>query len=159
MYYYTILFNKNTRVDKKTAIRKIKSILNDIRGWRKMGYNFHYIPENLVHTKGRLNFVIIFASNQFIVNTCGMNINKLSCADMSTNTIYINTNRWREGSIASKLNIHNYRTYVINHEVGHILGRHHIRCRKDITSLAPIMMQQTLGIGGCTPNCWPLDWE
>ena len=48
----------------------------------------------------------------------------------------------------------NYRIYLINHEVGHILGMEHdkpIKNRK-----VPVMVQQTLSIGLANPNPWPL---
>ena len=72
---------------------------------------------------------------------------------MITNKIYINLNRWTKGSKASKLNLNNYRHYVINHEVGHILGFDHDKPKKN--RLCPVMVQQTLSIGEAKPNPFP----
>jgi hypothetical protein len=63
------------------------------------------------------------------------------------------------GAVAYAGNLAAYRLYVINHETGHALGNGHVQCPKK-GALAPVMMQQTLGIstpgvGACKPNPWP----
>jgi len=47
-----------------------------------------------------------------------------------------------------------YRTYLVNHEVGHAIEkREHATCSVP-GSKAPVMMQQTKGTGECTPYPW-----
>lgn len=64
--------------------------------------------------------------------------------------IWLNADRWMHGSAASKLPLAEYRQYMVSHEMGHSLGHDHVKCSG--SGPAPIMMQQTLGIGTCSPN-------
>jgi hypothetical protein len=66
----------------------------------------------------------------------------------------INAWRWVNGGPGYERNIDAYRQYVVNHEVGHALGYPHVRCPSPDV-LAPVMLQQTLGLDGCRPNPWP----
>ncbi|MFF5215385.1 DUF3152 domain-containing protein [Micromonospora sp. NPDC000442] len=71
--------------------------------------------------------------------------------------VIINLDRWRLSVphfVEADVPLSLYRTYVVNHEVGHELGNRHERCpgRGDP---APVMMQQTLFLKGCVANPWP----
>lgn len=153
------LKNNKTESNKYFIIHKILSVLDDKRGWRKFGYTFEYIQKNT--SDKDIDLIITVKPNADIRRICGFD--GLSCASYGNQRlkfIYINLENWLNGSDKSKLSLDLYRTYVINHEMGHILGRHHLKSEDQKPgSLAPIRIQQTLGIGHCSPNPYPLDWE
>lgn len=65
----------------------------------------------------------------------------------------LNADRWTDG-VAHVDDLALYRSYLVNHEVGHGLGYGHEDCPMR-GGLAPIMMQLTLATQGCLPNGVP----
>jgi hypothetical protein len=65
----------------------------------------------------------------------------------------INADRWFTG-VRHVSDLTLYRTYLINHEVGHALGHGHRSCPGD-GRLAPVMMQLSKSTYGCVPNGVP----
>jgi hypothetical protein len=85
------------------------------------------------------------------------------CAPLRTNGYFscgtggravLNVARWLTGADAYPGALPAYRQYLVNHEVGHVLGRGHEPC-PGAGQPAPVMMQQTKGLDGCTPVSWP----
>jgi hypothetical protein len=50
---------------------------------------------------------------------------------------------------------------LVNHEVGHLLGRHHPAAPQCPRAGLParVMSQQSTELNGCLPNPWPLAQE
>jgi hypothetical protein len=86
------------------------------------------------------------------------NINGVSYTSCrAVGQVIVNLDRWRlsvDHFVEAKIPLSLYREYVVNHETGHELGRSHERCPGD-GKTAPVMMQQTLFLDGCTANAWP----
>lgn len=109
-------------------------------------------------------FVITLASPSTTAKWCARSgldttVDNVSCDSASTERVMINAYRWARGAETfGPDRIREYREMLINHEVGHRLGKGHVNCPKE-GALAPVMMQQTkyLTVGGatCRPNAWP----
>ena len=121
----------------------IGTYLNDPDGWSKHGYSFEPV-------ESKESVLIRLSSPATIKKVCGLPGN-LSCAELGGRYMYLNADRWFNGASASKLSILNYRQYMVSHEIGHILGHDHVKCPCK-NCPAPIMLQQTKGIGECQPN-------
>ena len=133
-------------VEKKYNCKSVQELvmiyLHDPDGWGKHGYKFTEVSSNE-------DVLISLSSPKTISKVCGFS--NLSCAEIGGNRMYLNAYRWFNGSSKSKLPLINYRQYMVSHEMGHILGHQHEKCTHKGYP-APIMMQQTLGIGKCSPN-------
>jgi hypothetical protein len=129
----------------------IERVLSDPRGWLRAGYTFRLVSVSPADVE------IVLASPSMTDQLCAplQTLGRYSCAQ--GNRAVLNFERWRHGAPAYA-SIARYRTYMINHEVGHLLGRAHAYCPA-AGAPAPLMMQQTKGVAPCRPNPWPLPWE
>ena len=165
--FINISVDSNVDQDESKFIDEVKKILMDKRGWSSKGYNFVFVSKSVfekIHVSGKksLKFRLRLSQNRTIVNECQFDENeKLSCYNPTINppNVLINDFRWKNGSKQSKLLLKDYHVYVINHEVGHALGRGHVAKCSCESCYVPVMMQQTISIGKCKPNPWPLNNE
>ena len=142
--------NVDPEVEKRYDVRTpsqfefyVIAYLNDPNGWSTKGYFFEPVSQNE-------DVLIRLVTPSTIERECGQT-RHLSCAEVGGRNMYLNADRWFYGSKESKLSLDNYRQYLVSHEIGHILGYRHESCPCPKCK-APVMMQQTLGIGKCIPN-------
>lgn len=123
--------------------------LADARGWRGGGIRFKEVA------KGG-SFTLVLAKASRVPSYSSACSATYSCR-VGRNVI-INEKRWNAGTSVwtkARRSIRDYRHMVVNHEVGHFLGRGHARCPGK-GRLAPVMQQQSKGLQGCKANPWPL---
>ena len=152
----------------------VDSVLHNSKGWKRFGYTFKRVtsgtsPSGTSAPGTALEvFKIILSPPSYMETKLPLHFvhEQLSVADRNSNTIYVNSDRWT-GAIPNKsgLRLKGYQTYIINHEVGHLLGKDHPGLKKQNQwrlkgySKAPIMIQQTLGIGAFRRNKWPQEYD
>jgi hypothetical protein len=138
---------------------QVEAALGDPRSWAGGGaLRLQRVPDG-----ARYDFTVYLATRETAGRMClrgGVDIRVggrpyTSCR--APGSAIINLDRWRLSAptfTRAGVPLATYRTYVINHEVGHELGRSHEGCPVR-GGPAPVMVQQTLTLRGCTPYPWP----
>lgn len=139
---YTTVVDSDVDYPDKQFANEVAIYLADPDGWVSESYSF---------VRSRTPSVVIHLSSPTYLSKNQCHDPSLSCAEMGGRHMYLNSKRWVEGASASKLPLDQYRQYMVSHEMGHILGHDHVQCPSP-GAPAPIMLQQTKGIGHCVPN-------
>ncbi|HUG86303.1 MAG TPA: DUF3152 domain-containing protein [Euzebya sp.] len=147
------------------ATQVIPSVLEDPRGWQQAAIDFVPDPD--------APFVIVLAEGPDAQALCRPYDvgGRFSCQNGPL--VVLNAIRWRDGvahwpqdpAVCAALGagaadssagpcLASYRAMLINHEVGHLLGMHHLRCAAP-GAPAPVMEQQSGSLRGCLANPWP----
>jgi hypothetical protein len=143
-------------IDMTSVASKIDNVLGDSHSWIAGGQvRFQRVPPGAPY-----EFTIHLATSETTRVMCtaggvGRTGGYTSCR--YSGHVVLNLDRWISSVryySGAGLPLDTYRTYMINHEVGHELGYGHELCPGPDRP-APVMQQQTLGLHGCTPNPWP----
>lgn len=142
-------------VDSATGIAKedvesvVSTTLNDPRSWSPIKQT-RFARASYASARLRIRVLSPRATDRFCApfRTHGYR----SCS--KNWDIALNGDRWHLGAAAAAMPLDQYRIYMVNHEVGHSLGEDHEACAGP-GAMAPVMLQQTIGLDGCFPNPWP----
>lgn len=162
IYFKVFVYNSSLKAKEATFQQEVSSILYDEKGWG----SYEYIFTDMKNFPQRLDTLSIILTPEDITDsftgTTGFSI--CLCGTNQPNVILINEKNWETGG-NSKMNIKDYRKYVIYHEVGHYLGFFHpthetvMKVTKE--KKGSIMMQMTRGpqfIAPLSMNCYPLEY-
>ena len=127
----------------------VERVLFDRRGW---GGAFQRV------SSGSVAFRIVLASPATTDRLCRPLDTGGIFSCYQNGRVVLNAARWQRGATSYAGDLASYRIYMVNHEVGHALGRGH-RYDCGPGGLAPVMIQQTKGLRGCARNPWPLAEE
>jgi len=145
-----------TGVDTADFANVVFTTLLDTRSWIGGGN----AALQRVATAAQADFHVTLTSSMTVRTLCGYTIQvETSCYDAAHKRVVLNVARWVRGDLAYVGDLQTYRIYMVNHEVGHAIGHMHShQCLAN--GLAPVMMQQTLGLKSengkiCQANPWP----
>jgi hypothetical protein len=145
---YIVEVEEEVAADRPAFAAVVNATLNDPRSWAAEGRRFVQVAD------GPVDFRVTLATPSTVDQLCLPLVTggTLSCWDGER--AMLNALRWYNGAEAYGTDLDTYRIYLVNHEVGHGLGQRHEDCPR-AGELAPVMMQQTKGVGSCVPNPWP----
>jgi hypothetical protein len=141
-------------VDGPTFATAVETTLGDPRSWGNGGTMSFQRVGAAEAAAGAFDFKVALVSPEHMETYCpGVGTGGYTSCRYGDRAV-INLARWATAVPDYKGDIATYRLYVINHEVGHVLGHGHEQC-PGAGQVAPVMQQQTLGLNGCDKNAWP----
>ncbi|WP_223837819.1 DUF3152 domain-containing protein [Streptomyces venezuelae] len=150
---YRVEVEDGAGVDPDAAAREIDTILADRRGWIRDPRNGFQLTG-----QGPVDFTVRIATPTTTDRLCEVTtpelVGETNCR--AGHTVVVNLKRWQQGSPQFDGPVAEYRALIVNHEVGHEIGRGHEGC-PGRGKPAPAMMQQIKGLDGCKANAWPYD--
>ncbi|NHN54332.1 DUF3152 domain-containing protein [Calidifontibacter sp. DB0510] len=153
---FVLQIENGLRIDNAAAASLVRGTLANPRGWQTADkVRFVQLTDAQVSQGVKPTVTIEIASPDTVDKQCAplTTEGELSCA--TTGRAVLNAVRWQLGVPYYHGDLTGYREYLINHEVGHVLGHGHQVCPAK-GQRAPVMVQQTKGLQGCTAWPWPV---
>jgi Protein of unknown function (DUF3152) len=150
---YTVEIEGGLGVDEAQVASTIQTILLDKRGWQGVDQvQFVNVSPQEAEAGAKVDVRVTLASPALTDKLClpMKTMSQVSCWNGERSVL--NFKRWALGDDSYGDDVARYRIYQVNHEVGHGIGHLHKQCPAK-GERAPVMVQQTLSLGGCTP--WP----
>ena len=142
-------------IDAAAVATTVATVLGDPRGWQvKDGVRFVNVTPDQAATGAAVDLRITLASPDLTDRLCAPLETRGEVSCHNGGRVVLNARRWLLGAAAYGTDLVGYRTYLVNHEVGHGIGHPHAYCG-GAGQVAPVMMQQTYGLKGCTAWPWP----
>ena len=165
--YWFVTVDEGIDISQRSVAAVVEEVLEDPKGWRKMGYNFVRVTPAfgmrarqdgpvayLDDTLDIYNVFWIRLADKHTVNK-HCKIYDRSCADLTKNMILLNSERWLYGSKNAGVSLASYQRMVCGHEIGHLLSFPHVSCPK-VNAPGDVMQEFTrLGWQGCKPSRYP----
>ncbi len=152
---YTVEMEGGLGADTAELASVVSSVLTDPRGWQQTDrVRFVNVSPAEAAKGAAVDVRVSLASPDTTDRLCAPLQTRGEVSCHAGGRAVLNLKRWLLGVEAYGSDLAAYRTYLVNHEVGHALGHGHVACPgagKD----APVMMQQTYGLDGCVAWPWP----
>lgn len=138
----------------------IERTLADPRGWSAHGVRFRQLRRAPRAGSAPLDFEM-HKTAESVMDAQFPTLRGLSVTVRASPTqhIHMHASNWNRPPAAFTGSRAQYRQYLVNHEVGHVLGLGHERPDAGAGSgpsrPCPVMYQQTRGTRRCRPNPWP----
>ena len=155
VYRYQIMVQAGIGQSPAAFASAVDATLGGARGWTNKGVRFQRV------SSGSCDFVVELATASTSEKICaryGLETEgAVSCR--GGEEVVINLDRWVKADPDPVWDGHlsTYRDLVVNHEVGHFLGYHHMSCPGAGTPLPVMATPYTTGLQGCAINGWPYD--
>lgn len=152
---YTVEIEGGLGVPAAELAAKVSSVLLDPRGWQTRDHvRFVNVSPAQAMAGAAIDLRITLASPTTTDRLCAPLQTRGEVSCHNGGRVALNLRRWLLGATAYGSDVDAYRTYLVNHEVGHGIGHAHAYCGGR-GKPAPVMMQQTYGLKGCTAWPWP----
>lgn len=149
LFRYRVEVEPATGIDAAGVAEVVDSTLGGPLGWTNGAFSFQRV------SSGTVEMIVRLATPATVDRLCAplQTNGQVSCRMGSL--VVLNQVRWENGMTEYEGDLSNYRILLINHEVGHRLGRSHVTC-PGAGLPQPVMMQIFYaGLQGCLKNVWP----